>query len=201
MRIYPDLPAARRRALAADLLIIAVLVACLLAGRAVHGAVLELDVLGRGVQRAGTQVQDGFRDAGNRVDSAPVVGDDLDRALTRAGARTGTPVVEAGRRGREAVADLALLLGWVVGGLPALVVLVRWVPGRVTRARRLLDARRVFGQELDDEHRRVLAMRAAFDLPFGELLRYTRDPFGDLAAGRLDGLLTAISSSYGLRIP
>ena len=33
----------------------------------------------------------------------------------------------------------------------------------------------------------ILAARAAYSLPYGTLTRYTRDPFGDLAAGRHDG--------------
>ena len=130
-----------------------------------------------------------------------MVGRRLERALRRAGRETGEPVVRAGGRGREAVADLANLLGWVVGGLPALVILVAWVPSRWRRLRTLLAARRVFDTAVDDERRRLLAMRAAFDLPMRDLLRHTKDPFGDLAAGRLDPLLAAIGESVGLRLP
>ena len=41
-------------------------------------------------------------------------------------------------------------------------------------------------------------MRAAFSLPYGQLLRYTPDPFGDLAAGRHEGLLAAALEDAGL---
>lgn len=201
MRIYPDLPSARTRAVLVDVLLVTSLLLCFLAGRAVHDAVSELDVLGRGVERAGTQVKDGFADAGSRVDGAPVVGDDLEDALTSAGRRTGTPVVRAGTRGREAVADLATLLGWIAGGIPALVVLVGFVPGRIVSKRRLLAARRVLGAAHDAPRQRLLASRAAFGLPFGTLLQHTRDPMGDLDAGNLAPLLRALSAEYGLRPP
>jgi hypothetical protein len=61
-------------------------------------------------------------------------------------------------------------------------------------------AREVSGIDLEDpERRRLLAMRAAFGLPFRELLPYTRDPFGDLAEGRYDALVEAALADVGLR--
>lgn len=201
MRIYPDLPLARVRAVALDTLVLLLLLVCLLTGRAVHAAVSELDVLGRGVEDAGGQVEEAFQDAGGRVEDAPVVGKRIDKALSGAGSRTGEPVQRAGRRGRAAVADLADLLGWLVGGLPALVIVATWLPGRMRRARTLLAARRVFAGGIDDERRRLLAMRAAFSLPFEDLVRETRDPIGDLAQGRLEPLLAALGSAHGLRVP
>ena len=202
MRIYPDLPGQQLRAVAGDAIVLTILLVCLAIGQAVHDTVSELDVLGRGVQQAGTSVREGFEDAGDRVDGAPVVGDDLRRALRNAGERTSEPVVEAGGRGREAVSDLADLLGWTAGGLPALVVLLWWLPGRIRRMRGLLAARRVLASgPAVDERQRVVAMRAAFDLPFSTLLAHTRDPFGDLAAGRYDPLLAALGAEYGIRVP
>ena len=43
-------------------------------------------------------------------------------------------------------------------------------------------------------------MRAAFALPYEQLLAHTRDPLGDLAAGRYDGLVDAIAEDAGLRV-
>ena len=44
-------------------------------------------------------------------------------------------------------------------------------------------------------------MRAAFSLPFSQLLRYTKDPMGDLASGRYEALLAAVLDDAGLRGP
>ena len=41
-------------------------------------------------------------------------------------------------------------------------------------------------------------MRAAFGLPYDQLLRYTRDPLGDLAEGRHDALVAAALADVGL---
>lgn len=61
------------------------------------------------------------------------------------------------------------------------------------------SARALTGIDLaDPERARLLAMRAAFGLPFRELLPYTKDPFGDLAEGRYDALVRAALADVGL---
>jgi hypothetical protein len=57
----------------------------------------------------------------------------------------------------------------------------------------------VLGDQDTLERRRLLAMRAAFSLPYGQLLAYTRDPLGDLASERYDGLVAAALEDAGLR--
>ena len=42
-------------------------------------------------------------------------------------------------------------------------------------------------------------MRAAFTLPYDDLLRYTPDPFGDLAHERYDALVAAALEEVGLQ--
>ena len=44
----------------------------------------------------------------------------------------------------------------------------------------------------------ILAARAAYSLDFETLRRYTPDPFGDLAEGRYDQLVTALRREEGL---
>jgi hypothetical protein len=199
MNFYPDLPLARFRAILFDAVIVLLLWLCWLVGSTVHAAVSELDVLGRGVERAGTQVGDAFDSVGNKVDDAPIVGDELGDALTSAGDTTSRPVVKAGRTGRRAVADLADILAWAVGGVPALILLLRFVPSRITRGRQVLAARRVLTGDDTLERRRLLAMRAAFALPFSTLLAHTSDPMGDLERDNLEPLLAALIEEYGVR--
>jgi hypothetical protein len=67
--------------------------------------------------------------------------------------------------------------------------------------RRLSAAERVLVEGDSAEHRRLVAMRAAFALPYGQLLRYTQDPLGDLEAGRHDALVRAALEDAGLRPP
>jgi hypothetical protein len=47
---------------------------------------------------------------------------------------------------------------------------------------------------------RLLASRALHRLEYAKLLEFTPDPFGDWAAGRLEGLVQAELESTGLRV-
>jgi hypothetical protein len=78
-------------------------------------------------------------------------------------------------------------------------VLTRWLPGRIDQVRKLRAASSVLGERATEERRRLLAMRAAFSLPYGQLLRYTRDPLGDLEGGRYDALVAAALEDAGLK--
>jgi hypothetical protein len=172
VRLYPELPARRLATIGHDLLLVVLLVLLALLGLKVHDAVDKLAVLGSGVKKAGASV--------------PVVGD---------------PVESLGARGEDSVHHLANLLGLVVFGVPALLVLWRLLPERVAQIRRLTAAARVLKAGEDPQRRRVLAQRAAFSLPYAQLLAYTNDPLGDLAAERYEPLVAAALEDAGLRAP
>jgi hypothetical protein len=199
--LYPELRRPRYRALVGDLVAITLLVIFAWAGFKVHGAVDKLAVLGEGVQASGGVVQDGFDSAADAVDGTPVVGDELADGLRSAGEGSGGEVVELGEQGEEGAHDLANVLGFVTFALPALIVLVIWLPGRVSQVKRLRAASQVLRDGDTEERRRLLAMRAAFSLPYGQLLAYTRDPLGDLEDGRYDALVAAAMEDAGLRPP
>lgn len=195
--MYPDVPGRRLGAVAGDALVLVLLVLFAWLGLAVHDAVDRLAVLGEGVQATGGAVQGGFDTAADAVGETPVVGDDIAEGLRGAGEATGGNVVDLGERGEGSVHRLADLLGLIVFGLPALLVLMRFVPARAARVRALTAAERV----LHGAPAREVAMRAAFSLPYGQLLVHTRDPLGDLEAGRLDPLVAAAFDDVGLRRP
>jgi hypothetical protein len=201
MRLYPQVPTARNRALLADLLAIALLVLFAWAGLKVHDAVDRIAVLGEGVQATGGAVRGGFESAADAVDGTPVVGDEVADGLRSAGEGSGGEVEDLGRRGEENVHRLANLLGFVTFALPALLVLTRWLPGRLGQIRQLREAELVVGDHATPERRRLLAMRAAFSLPYGQLLQHTPDPLGDLASERYDALIAAALEDAGLRAP
>ena len=201
MRLYPELPAVRTRQVACDLLVVALIVLFAWLGMKVNNTVDDLVVLGRGVKDAGGAVQGSLSDAGNAVAGIPLVGGDLKSALTDAGSATGGNVQSAGSAGEQAVEKTAQVLGWVTFGIPTLLVLLGYMPWRIRRWRRLNAAAAVLGAGSDEERRRLLAMRAALALPYGDLLPYTRDPIGDLADGRYESLLQALYADCGLRPP
>jgi hypothetical protein len=100
----------------------------------------------------------------------------------------------------QRVHRVAVLLGLLTFLLPTGMVLSRYLPRRLAQIRILSDAEQVLATDGDPERRRLVAMRAAFGLPYGHLLAYTRDPLGDLAAERYDALIAAIADEAGLRV-
>jgi hypothetical protein len=198
MRIYPDQTGRRIDQMARDLAVVLALVLFALIALKVHDAVDNLAVLGEGVESAGNAVTGGFDTAADAVDGTPIVGDTLGDALRGAGEGSGGEVADLGRGGAGAAHDLANLLGLLFFALPAALLLLWTLPPRIRQIRRLNAAASAVG-ELTPERRRLLAMRAAFGLPYGELLRFTKDPLGDLEAGRYDALVAAELEQAGLR--
>jgi hypothetical protein len=199
MRFYPEIRSKRIATVLSDLAVIALLLLFGWLGLKVHDAVDRLAVLGEGVRDTGTAVQGGFESAAEAVDDVPVVGGEIADGLRSAGEGTGGDVAELGRSGENAVHRLANLLGLVTFLLPSLVLLATTLPQRIALVRRLTTASRVLAASEEPDRREVIAMRAAFSLPYARLLEYTPDPFGDLAARRYDALVAAALDDVGLR--
>ena len=159
----------------------------------------DVMVVPQGVQETGSAVQSGFHDAADAVDGVPVIGGDLSDALKGAGEGSGGRVESLGQQGIDRTHRFADLLGLLVFGLPAAAILAWYVPPRLALVRRLTTASRVLDDRSSPERRRLVAMRAAFALPYETLLRYTDDPLGDLAAERYDPLIAAVLEDSGLR--
>ena len=201
MKLYPDVPAKRRSTILRDLILLGLVVLFAWMGIKVHDVVNELAVLGSGVKEAGLSVQSGFNSAAGAVGGIPFVGDRLSGALESAGQGSGGNVAALGQSGVDKVHQLALLLGFIVFALPTLIVVLIMVPPRIRQIRQLGAANAALVDTHDPERRRLLAMRAAFGLSYLTLLGYTKDPLGDLAAGRYDPLVAAALDDVGIRRP
>jgi len=198
MKLYPDVPSRRRTTIVRDVVVLLALLFFAWFGFKTYEAVDALKVLGSGVETAGTSVQNGFESVAGVLGGIPLVGDQLSGAIQGAGAGTGGELADLGRQGVERVHDLAIMLGIFVFCLPAFVVLLAALPRRIRQVRRLTAASVVLANPDDEDRRRLLAMRAGFGLPYGVLLRYTRDPLGDLADGRHDALVAAALDDAGV---
>lgn len=218
MRLYPSVPSRRRATLAGDLAVLLLLAVFAWLGFKVHDAVAELAGLGRGLQDSGAAVsatardatgavRDGLGSAAGAVAGVPVVGGPVADALRSAGDSATRPVqqeadaqarklVEAGRRGEAQALSLARLLGWLTFLVPAILLLSRALPARIGQARRWGRAEALLRGAPEEE----LARRAAYHLPYAVLARHTRDPFGELHAGRFDALLAALEEEAGVRV-
>lgn len=201
MKLYPDVPARRTRTIVGDAVVLAVLALMVAASAWVYDAVTELSVLGTGVRDAGSSIQDGFSSAAGAVDGIPLVGDELAEGLESAGESSGGELVDLGEQGEDRVHRLALVLALTTFAFPALLLLAFTLPRRVRQVRDLSAANVILSGLATDEHRELLARRAAFGLPYAALVPFTRDPLGDLEAGRLDALVAAALDDAGVRPP
>lgn len=138
-------------------------------GNIVHDAVRRLGAPGRELEEAGGSLAGGLRGAANRADDVPVVGDGL-RAPLDAAAGAGDALARAGLAQQDAVGTLALLLALVLAGLPIVLAVARWLPGRLRWSRDVAAARSLRG---DVE---LLALRAATTQPLHALAALGPDP-------------------------
>lgn len=198
LKLYPDQPQRRFATILRDLTALVLVAFFAWSGFEAYRAVEGLTVLSSSVVRAGTSVEDSFESAAGAVEILPFVGEGLAGALRRSGEGTGGELVILGREGEARIERLALVLGLLVFALPTLLLLVVTLPRRLGQVRQLTAASILLSTEGDPERRRLLAMRAAFSLPYGTLLAYTRDPLGDLAAARYEPLIDAILAEAGL---
>jgi hypothetical protein len=201
LKLYPDVPAKRRSTILRDLALFALVLLFAWIGVRVYHAVDSLSVLGSGVKSAGLSVESGFNSAAGAVNGVPFVGGSLAGALEKAGQGSGGNVAQLGQQGEDKVRQLALILGLLVFLLPTILVLVIMLPSRIRQIRQLGAANAALVDTHDPERRRLLAMRAAFGLSYLTLLGYTKDPIGDLAAGRYDALVAAALDDVGIRRP
>jgi hypothetical protein len=181
-----------------DVLAVLALVFLAWLGRRVYRLVDDLRVVTEAVNGAGSSVQNGFGAAADAVSGTPVIGDDIAGALQSAGAASGGNVIELAVTGDTAIHRLALLLGLLTFLIPALILLLLYIPMRVGQTRRLRSSRLLYRDEYNPERRRILAMRAAMSLPADHLLKYSPDPIGDLVRGDHDALVAALLAEAGL---
>ncbi len=199
MRFYPGTPQRFANRVVSDVLVVLAIVLLALLGLKVRDTVNSLVVVPQGVRETGSAVQSGFHDAGDAVGDVPIVGGELSDAFESAGEGSGGRVESLGQEGVDSIHRLADLLGLLVFALPAAMVLAWYLPPRLALVRRLTAASQVLDDQASPERRRLIAMRAAFALPYETLLRHTRDPLGDLEAERYDGLIAAVLDDSGLR--
>jgi hypothetical protein len=181
MTWYAELPSHRNRQIAVDAAVAVWVLLWLWVGRWVYRLVERLGAPGRELEEAGTGLAGGLSGAAERAGSVPGVGGGL-RAPLDAAASAGDLLTRAGTAQQDAVGTLALVLAFVLGGLPVLWALSRWLPGRLAWSRTATAAGRLRG-DVD-----LLALRAAAHAPLPELSRLGPDPVtrwraGDAEAG------------------
>jgi hypothetical protein len=198
--LYPQISPRRERTLLADAVLVVAIVALAIAGLKVHDAIDSLKAVTAPIAQAGSTVRADFRSAADSVSGVPIVGGQLASGLRRAGADSGGGAIAAAQSANHDIDRVASLLGWLIFLVPTLLLLVRFLPGRLDQIRRLNAARRVLLNRAAPSSRQLVAERAAFSLPYGQLLRHTSQPLIDLERGHLEPLIAAALEDAGLRL-
>ena len=157
---------------------------------------------GRTIRAGGqTMVQNG-RDLGDSLAGLPLVGSQLRDTARDAFAGAGRPLSDFGTQLEQFIFVVAVVLALLLALVTLQPWLVRYLPWRWDRVRRMRAAHRAIRtapEVADASIERALAMRAMTRLDYSTLLEYTPDPLGDWTAGRHDRLARAELASVGLR--
>ena len=175
MKLYADSPGRRTAQIVADLIVVAWLILWVWVGMAVHDGTTALAGPGRQTDESASAMAGQLRDAGGRLDDAPLIGDELATPFDKA-AEASDGIAAAGRASVEAVEQLAVVLGLAIALIPILVILAVHLPRRwrfireATAGARFIDS----ADDLD-----LFALRALAHQPMRVLARVSDDPAGD----------------------
>lgn len=195
MKLYAELPWARVRQVAADVLTLTWTLLWIRLGSRAHELVSRLAGAGREVEEAGTGLADASRQIVERVADTPLVGRALQVPFD-AVVGVGTTLAQAGQAQQDAVHTLALWVGVAVVAVPVVLALRSYLPWRLGWIRAATDAVAV-RDGAGDLH--LFALRAVARRPLRELRRVSDDPARDLREGRHRRLAELELHALGLR--
>lgn len=145
MKLYADRPLRLVNQLLGDVLVVVAVYASIQLGRGATDKVAALAGPGRDAESAARDVDGRMRDAAGGVADAPLVGGTLAKPF-EALASASRDLAATAQDYQDTVADLARLTGFLVAGVPILLLLVLWLPRRLawvteaSAAHRLLKA-------------------------------------------------------------
>jgi hypothetical protein len=200
MRPYARTPWRALRQVCADLLAVALVVGAVWFADLVRAATLRLAEPGRRLASTGSDLGANLRQAAERVGDLPLVGDQVRTPLDRAG-QAAASLVRTGQEQQAVVGHLADLLAVLVVAVPVLVLMVTWLPVRLSFARRAGAAQRFLDSSADLD---LFALRAMANQPMHLLARISDDPVGDWRRGDpavVRDLAVLELRSVGLRPP
>ena len=200
-KFYSEVPVARLREMAADLLTWAWVALWTVVGFRIHEVISGFAEAGRVLRGGGENIEAAGAQLGDALAGLPLVGAGVDDITTRTFATAGEPFQYVGGELESLLILIARLLAILVVAVMLVPWLSRYLPWRATRLATVRAAHRAIRRADVSEPamQRFLAQRALYRIPYDELLEHTSDPFGDFAEGRFDRLARAELASVGLR--
>ena len=201
IKIWSELPVARTREQLTDL---ATLIWVAFWGNLVWQLfqfLIGFTAAGRAVHAGGENMIAGGRSVGDSLAGLPVVGSQVRDLASGAFAAGGGPISALGTELEQFITVVSVVLTLLLALVTLGPWLIRYVPWRRDRLRRVRSAHRAIrtAPDTDAGTETTLAMRAMARLDYATLLDFTPDPIGDWTSGRHDRLARAELSSVGLR--
>jgi hypothetical protein len=172
MKLYADRPVRLLNQLLGDVLVVIAVYVSVRLGRAATERVSALAGPGRDAESAARDVTGRMREAAGGVADAPLVGDTLAKPF-RGLAEAGRDLAATAQDYQDTVAELARLAGYLVGGVPILLLLVLWLPRRVAWVAEASAAHRLRGA--GPAGAELMAVRALARQPLRRLARLDSD--------------------------
>jgi hypothetical protein len=201
IKIWSELPLARTREQIAD---VATLIWVVFWGSIVWQLfqfLVGFAGVGRAVHEGGENMIEGGRSLGDSLAGLPLVGSQVRDLASGAFAAGGQPISSLGTELVEFITIVSVVLALLLALVTIVPWLIRYVPWRLERLRRVRSAHRAIRKApaSDAAVEQTLAMRAIARLDYDALLDFTPDPIGDWTSGRHDRLARAELASVGLR--
>jgi hypothetical protein len=206
IKIWSDVPGARRKELFADIATILWVAFWSNIVWQLFEFLSSFAEAGRTVTASGQTMIQGGRDFGDSLAGLPVVGTQASDIARDTFGGVGRPLSDFGTELEQFIFVIAIVLALLLALVTLAPWLTRYLPWRWDRLQTLRAADRAIRKApgftataTKEEQQSLLAMRAVTRLDYSTLLEFTPDPLGDWTRGRHDRLAEAELASVGLR--
>lgn len=174
MTLYSDFAGHRARQMLADFAALLGIVAFVVLGITVHGAILALQAVGVRLSEAGSSFESTMTEISERLGDVPFIGTGI-RAPFDEASGAGTTLQDVGRAQQQATEQLALGVGLALAVIPVILILIVWLVPRIRFIRRSGWARAAAASPAGVD---LLAFRALTSRPLPLVAKVHSDPAG-----------------------
>lgn len=196
MKLYGETRFFRLRQITTDVALVIWIIVWIRVGIFMKRLFDKLAGPGETIAGAGESFSSTMRDVGERMAEIPAFGEALQSPFDSA-ADAGLRLQEAGQSQQDLVHRIAWWLGFLFACIPIVLVLIRYLPARLSWIREATAAHRL---RIDAADLQLFALRAITNRPLHELRRACKDPAAAFAEGDYAPLARFELASLGLSL-
>jgi hypothetical protein len=196
MKLYGETRFFRLRQITTDVALVIWIIVWIRVGIFMKRLFDKLAGPGETIAGAGESFSSTMRDVGDRIADIPAFGETLQSPFDSA-ADAGLRLQEAGQSQQDLVHRIAWWLGFLFACIPIVLVLIRYLPARLSWIREATAAHRL---RIDAADLQLFALRAITNRPLHELRRACKDPAAAFAEGDYAPLARFELASLGLSL-